>query len=582
MLRDRVLNFTDQDTGGAGERATFAGAPNANRPRYSMALRDADRVYSDPELAWRVLGLLNVYRLLVPSVLSIVAALAPAPRFLGSTWPEGFAVTSAGMFAAGVLFIVLLKRRWPDLHLQAYLQVAFDISAVVVLLLSSGGVESGLGLLLIVPTGAISLLVVHRTAFLIASLAALAVLGQQTALVLYDLADPSAFTQAGLLGGVIFIVALAAAPLATRVRESEALVRQREIDLANLAQLSQFVVEKLRESIVVVDEQDRIRLINESARQILSPGTGAGGSLLGEVSPRLLYLLETWRKNPGAPEDSTGSLVAAGGAREVRPHFAPLGQRWPCPVIIFLEDLSAQSERVQQNKLAALGRLSASIAHEIRNPVGAMSHAAQLLDEAEGLASADRRLVEIIKGNASRVSTIIQNVMQLSRRDETRAERMPLKEWLGDFSEEFLATGELSGERLSIELPADELEVRIDPSHLHQILWNLAENALKYGLSTPDSMIEFRAGRLPGSTRPFLEVADRGPGIDPTAAERIFEPFFTSESGGTGLGLFISRELAQSNGGLLVYEARPGGGSIFRLVFADPLRWEETVANGVT
>ena len=127
---------------------------------------------------------------------------------------------------------------------------------------------------------------------------------------------------------------------------------------------------------------------------------------------------------------------------------------------------------------------------------------------------------------------------------------------------------------MPVEHPAEEIEVRIDPSHLHQILWNLVENATRYGLATPGSRIELRTGRLSGSGRPYLEVADRGPGIDPAAAERIFEPFFTSESGGTGLGLFISRELAQSNGALLIYEPRAGGGSIFRLVFADPQRWE--------
>jgi two-component system sensor histidine kinase PilS (NtrC family) len=166
--------------------------------------------------------------------------------------------------------------------------------------------------------------------------------------------------------------------------------------------------------------------------------------------------------------------------------------------------------------------------------------------------------------------------MQLSRREETRAERMPLKEWLEDFVTEFLATGELPARRFRIDLPDEEVEVRIDPSHLHQILWNLAANALKYGLSGPEDAVEIHVGRLPGSTRPYLEVADRGPGIDLAGAERIFEPFFTSEAGGTGLGLFISRELAQSNGAVLAYEPRHGGGSIFRLVFADPLRWQET------
>jgi two-component system sensor histidine kinase PilS (NtrC family) len=205
-----------------------------------------------------------------------------------------------------------------------------------------------------------------------------------------------------------------------------------------------------------------------------------------------------------------------------------------------------------------------------------MSHAAQLLGEAQGLKEPDRRLTEIIRSNASRVSGIIQNVMQLSRREDTHPERMPLSEWLDDFVAEFLNTRELSPERLVVERATEDLEVRVDPSQLHQVLWNLAENAFKYGLQQPDSVIELRMGRLAGSNRPYLEVADRGPGIDPAAAERIFEPFFTSEAGGTGLGLFISRELAQGNGALLVYEPRPGGGSIFRLVFADPLRWEAT------
>ena len=538
-----------------------------------MTSRDPERVYGDPDLAWRVLGLLNVFRLLVPTVLYVVLVLGDESSYLGSTLPGVFHGTLIAMYVAGVLSIAMLKRRTPDLRLQAYLHVAFDVAAVTLLMLSSGGTASGLGLLMIVPVGAVSLLVAHRTAILVAALATLAILTQQIVLVVGGGADASAFTQTGLLGGIIFIVALAAAPLAGRIRESEAMVRQREVDLANLAQLSQYVVERLRESIVVVDEQDRIRLVNESARQILSPGEPAAGALLGEVSPRLLYLLETWRQGE-RQEDSTGTLVSADGVREIRPHFAPLGHRWPAPVIVFLEDLSAQSAQAQQAKLAALGRLSASIAHEIRNPVGAMSHAAQLLQESEGLAAPDRRLTEIIRGNASRVSNIIQNVMQLSRREQTQAERMPLGEWLDDFVEEFRQTAQVGADRLVVERPGEDLEVRVDPSQLHQVLWNLLENAFKYGARDPGSVVELRSGRLAGSSRPYLEVGDRGPGIEPAAAERIFEPFFTSEAGGTGLGLFISRELAQANGALLSYEPRTGGGSIFRLVFADPTRWD--------
>ena len=539
-----------------------------------MTARDIERVYGDPDLAWRVLGLLNVYRLLVPTVLSVLAAVLPGPRGLGSAAPGLFTASLAGMFLAGVLCIVLLKRRWPDLRLQAYLHIAFDIFAVSLLLVSSGGVASGLGLLLIMPVGAVSLLLANRSAILLAAIATLCILAQQVVFVLSGLAEAGSFTPAGLLGAVIFIVALAAAPLANRLRETEARVRQRELDLANLADLSQYVVERLRESILVVDEQDRIRLINDSARQILDPAGSAAGALLGEVSPRLLYLLATWRHNPRDDEAARGTLLAADGMREVRPRFAPLGERLPSPVIVFLEDLSQISTRAEQSKLAALGRLSASIAHEIRNPVGAVSHAAQLLEESDGLGAPERRLTEIIRHNADRVSTIIQNVMQLSRREEIRAERMPLAEWLADFVTEFCATHGLRPERVAIRFAEPDLEVRVDPSHLHQILWNLSENAVKYGLSTGDTVIEFNAGRAPGTSRPFLEVADRGPGIDPGSAERIFEPFFTSAASGTGLGLFISRELAQSNGALLLYEPRQGGGSIFRVVFADPQRWD--------
>lgn len=536
---------------------------------------DSERVESDPELAWRVLGILNIHRLFVPCLLAVAVGLNLREVPFGGLQPEAFRLALGAWFLAGVVFIGLLKWRRPLLTQQAYLQVAADILGLCALTWASGGVSSGLGLLLLVPVGAISLLVTGRTAVLIAAAAALLLLVQQGVLTLHDRIDAGDLAQAGILGALIFVVALAAAPLATRLRESEALVRQREIDLANLAELSQYVVERLRESLVVVDAADSVRLINESARKILGTRDAEPGALLGELSPRLLYLLETWRQNP-ASASSEGILLAADSSREVRPHFAALGGEERGPVIIFLEDVSAIAERVQQSKLAALGRLSASIAHEIRNPVGAMSHAAQLLAETPGLTEADRRLTEIIRNNSDRVSTIITNVLQLSRREATRPERVPLFTWLEDFTAEFRETFEIPAERVSVDCPTGALEVRFDPSHLHQVLWNLCENARNHALAASGGAIEIATGRLAGNGRPYLEVADRGPGIDPAAADRIFEPFFTLQQTGTGLGLFLARELAECNGALLVYEPRTGGGSIFRLVFADPQRWQET------
>ena len=537
---------------------------------------DTERSPGDPELAWRVLGLLNLYRLAVPAVLMALALLATRPQTLGAQSPTLYLYALAAWFGTGIVCIGLLKSRWPSRQAQAFIHIGFDIVAVTALLVTSGGASSGAGLLLIMPVAGVSLLLPPRIATTVGAIAALGVLGQQIMLWFHGTSDASELTQAGILGGVILIAALAVAPLAGRLRESEALVRQRDLDLANLAELSQYIVERLRESLVVVDEQDRIRLINESARQILG-ADAQSNALVGEVSPRLLYLLTMWRQGGAATDSSGSNLLAVDGLREVRPHFAPLGKGQPPPVLIFLEDLTALDDRIHQTRLAALGRLSASIAHEIRNPVGAISHAAQLLGEDTGLSSANRRMADIIRANTGRVSTIIGNVQQLARRENTRPERMPLGEWLAEFVREFIDTGgHQPGQLAAVEMPEAELEVRVDPSHLRQILWNLCENAFRYSVTHPEDRVELRIGRLAGSNRPFLEVLDRGPGIDSTISDRIFEPFFTSRASGTGLGLFIARELAQCNRALLVYEPRTGGGSVFRIVFADPQRWEQS------
>jgi two-component system, NtrC family, sensor histidine kinase PilS len=526
------------------------------------------------DLAWRVIGLVNLYRLLVPPVLIGMELVSGSHGDFVTTGPDLFLSVCLGYFSAGVLLVVARRLSWPSFRRVALLNGLVDAVGVSLILYAAGGVSSGLGILLVLPVGAMAVLADSRDAFLIAAASALCVLIQQTLSYFVGVAPGSDFTNAGVLGAVLFIIALTAWPIANRLRESEALVRRQEVDLANLAQLSQYIVQHLRESILVVDTQDRIRLINESAAQLLGDSSAYPGALLGEASPRLLYLLETWRQNDGRIPDLSDTFVAADGARVIRPHFAPLGGTNPAPILVFLEDTSLIAAQVQQSKLAALGRLSASIAHEIRNPVGAMSHAGQLLAESTTISAEDKRLTEIIRGNADRVSGIINNVLQLSKRGEAHLERLSLASWAEEFSEEFCETMQLERSRLRLESPAGDVEVRVDPTQLHQVVWNLCENALKHAIDKPEERIELRCGRLNPSARPFLEVADRGPGVARENVERIFEPFFSGGRGGTGLGLFLARELAQTNGATLLYEARTGGGSIFRLVFADPTRWE--------
>jgi two-component system sensor histidine kinase PilS (NtrC family) len=376
---------------------------------------------------------------------------------------------------------------------------------------------------------------------------------------------------------VIFLAALLPRALVTRLSRSEALLRRQEVDLANLAQLSQYIVAKLRESILVVDENDRIRLINEPAAGIIGAGNALPNALLGECSARLLYLLSGWRQHGGTQD--AGTFTAADGARLIQPHFAHLGTARPGPVLIFLEDTSLIAEKVQQSKLAALGRLSASIAHEIRTPIGAMSHAGQLLAESTHIAEEDRRLTRIIRDNSERVSRIVENVLELSRRRARRPQRLDLPEWIEEFRAEFCATQQVPAAELRVtDLPDEDadLEVSVDPTQLHQVMWNLCQNALTHGRrpGSDAAPVEIRYGRLASTGRPFVEVIDRGPGIAPEDAERVFEPFFTRATHGTGLGLFLARELAESNGAALLHESPPGGGTLFRLVFTDPGRWE--------
>ncbi len=529
------------------------------------------------DLVWRVVALANLYRLLLPPVLFTVYLFTRPSPSVGGTNPQLFQIVCVVYWVLGGLFAFGGRGHWPSRRIMVVAHTLLDSTAVAVLLYCSGGAGSGLGILLVIPVGAMALLAEGRTAFANAAIAALAILVQQIFSAAFGSAPTTDYPLAGMQGGVIFLVALLAWPVSARLRESEALVRRAALDLANLAQVSQYIVQHLRESILVVDPDDYIRLINESAAQVLGEANAVPGALLGEVSPRLLYLLSTWRTDDlMEPDGDSQTMLAADGARLIRPHFAPLGDTNPSPVIVFLEDTGEIAAKVQQTKLAALGRLSASIAHEIRNPVGAMSHAAQLLAESPALSEEDRRLTQIMQTNSTRVSGIIDNILQLSRREAPRPEQLSLAAWVARFREEFCATVQMPEQQLMIDGAAEDVQVRIDGSQLHQIVWNLCQNAVTHALPNgSDAGMLLRFGRLGGVGRPYLQVADRGPGITAADAERIFEPFFTRAQRGTGLGLFLARELSAANGATLLYEAREGGGSIFRIVFADPKRWHD-------
>ncbi len=541
-----------------------------------------DRI-NDPELvdaqadepAWRIIRSTNLIRLLIGALLLGAFLGLNDPPVVGTRLPILFGATTAAYLAYSILMTPLIRARWLPVTFQIYQQVIVDIAAVIILMHASGGINSGIGGLLVIFVAAALLARPSNSPYFVPALGALALLAEQAFSQISGTTTASQYTASGLLGAIVFLIPLITGPLAKRLSDSEALLAQRGVDLANLSRLNNYIVQHLRESILALDSGDRIRLINESAAQLLGCSQEVAGMHLTAVSPLLANRIAEWRARTLPTAQQEIRMTRADGDSVLNINVAPMGQDadTPPPLLLFIEDTSLMAERVQQSKLASLGRLSASIAHEIRNPVGAMSHAGQLLAETTKDDDSQKRLVDIIVNHSSRVSTIIDNILQLSRRDTGARERLVLEPWLQQFANEFIETLNLNEDELSFRVSDPNLAVLIDPTHLRQVLWNICENAVKYASDTGGISVEMRAGRVETSGRPFLDIADRGSGISADHAEHIFEPFFTAQHGGTGLGLFISRELCELNRAALSYRPREPQGSVFRIVFSDPGRW---------
>lgn len=455
----------------------------------------------------------------------------------------------------------------PAIDLQVFVQVIVDIIAVTILMHASGGVSSGIGILLIVTVAGGSILAEGRIAILFAAVASLAVLAEQIYVWLEAPYLQAQYPHAGILGATFFAAAFLSFTSARRIRRSESLVAQREGALADLSQLNEHIIQRMQSGIVAVNRKDQIRLMNEAAQRALGLSRAHYGSSLSECMPELAVLLREWR----ASIDLTTHLfrVPATGI-SVMASFAALGRDTDEAALVFIEDAALMTQRAQQLKLASLGRLTASIAHEIRNPLSAISHAGQLLGESRNLDSTEQRLTHIIRDNSLRVDTIIDNVQQLSRGKAAEPADLLLDSWLRDFAEEFRTFYRLSADVVQNKVEPVDLAVRVDPSQLHQVVWNLCENGVRH--TDRDLVMQLSAGVSKETNRPFLDVRDNGPGISDNHLEHVFEPFFTTRTDGTGLGLYISRELCEGNQAALDH-IETGSGCCFRVTFADP-RWQ--------
>lgn len=517
---------------------------------------------------WRPLRLFNLYRLLISGTFVIYALSDFSIKAIGQYNPLLFKSVAIVYFILCIMNFFTNQWQRPNFSIQVYTQVIVDIIAITLFMHASGGIQSGFGMLIIVAVAGGSILLAGKAAVGFAAIAALLILGEHIYIQLLDPVVSTAYTQAGLLGAAFFATALLSHALAKRVRVSEELAEKRGVDLANMEQLTQYIIQQMQTGVAVIDNDTRLWQINESARQLLNIPAPENNPPLVEVCPELAFQQRLWLDDP---DNTSQRFRPETSATEVLPHFAQLGEH--LGTLIFLEDTAAVSQQAQQLKLASLGRLAGSIAHEIRNPLGAISHAGQLLAESNKLDQHDIRLTEIIRTNTQRMNRIIENILQLGRRNQAQPEVITLKPWLESFVDEFCRGQNINSNLLNLEVAPDNLTCEFDTSQLHQVLWNLCHNGIRHGLAhINEAKLLLNAGSDEDNPAPYLDVIDFGAGVPAEAIEHLFEPFFTTETKGTGLGLYIAKELTECNYAHLSYLPAETGGSCFRITFADPRR----------
>ncbi|MFT4727938.1 MAG: two-component system sensor histidine kinase PilS (NtrC family) [Granulosicoccus sp.] len=437
-----------------------------------------------------------------------------------------------------------------------------DILALTLMMSASGGVSSGLGNFLIFTCAFGGALIYGRGSTVLPAIAFILTIYVEFYVFFLEKTDFQNFFQAGILGILYF-----GANIFFQTASQQ--LRNREQEVFKLEQINQLVIDRMRIGVVVVSNSGMIKLINNAGKHLLV--IPAEPDIPGERLPyRLIDKLAEWSDNPTVDpvvfhtQDTSPELIATFSAINT--------SRQDADTLIFIEDSTEVQRQAQQLKLAALGRLSASIAHEIRNPLGAISHAAQLLGESTELNKGDIRLSEIIQNHCVRMNDVIENVLQMSRRRSAQVKKLGLDEWVTGFVEDFSA-GRATKPNIQIKNKTNGMQVEFDPLHLSQVLGNLCQNGLRYSekkTGVDKLLIEY--GRDEASNSAYIAVIDYGDGVGKGLVPNLFEPFYTTETSGTGLGLYLSRELCEANESRLGYSQAPHGGSCFKITFLKKLK----------
>ncbi|MBT3722543.1 MAG: hypothetical protein HOG41_04080 [Gammaproteobacteria bacterium] len=510
---------------------------------------------------WTSLRLINIFRVGLTAIFFSQSFLQDSPLLI----INNLSLYAWVSFAYLLLSLVLMLASWIDrrnFQHQISVQVYIDIIAIILLMHSCGGISSGLGTLLIIAIAVTGLLGKNSLATIFASLASIGLFGEYLYTTNFTFSSASS-TQVGLLGAALFATALVTQSLTRSIRSSEAVIQQQKLDVANLSALNSEILQNMQSGVIALDSNDQVRHINDTAKNILpSRFSGYYQGLavpfdIQTILPNIYNALLDWRDSSAL---STSLLTYEKGSNDIQISFHKLHSASHQGTLIFMDDVSKLKQKMQQSKLASLGKLTANIAHEIRNPLGAISHAAQLLAENTELPSTDKRLTEIIKQHSNRINEIIEDILQMSRGRVASKDNIEINHWMNNFIDSFCLSGEASRDCFDLEMQDNNLQIEFDSSHLNRILTNLCSNAKIHG--NADLPITLKVyNNETGSV--CIEVADQGSGIKGDELDKIFEPFYTTSHKGSGLGLYIVSQLCDLNDSKISVDTNEHGGTSF-------------------
>lgn len=519
--------------------------------------------------------LLLVYAIYRLSLTLIFWMLFSTDTAVGQDQPGLFVSTALIYLLINAALLYASTTKWQPRFLALFIIVASDIVAIQLIAQTSGDISSGLSVLMVVSVAAGSLFLQSNKAFLVPSFASITLLLSVGASVLHHSAadqksiNYSEIVASGWLGMLFFLASALVSYLSARVEKSDLRARQEHEHAQNLQRLNSLIIDRMQTGILIVDTHGSLISHNQAASELLQIYPEKKISALKQIDPRLQEFLGSII-SATAHNVSTKSVIA--GNLDDPVHLNPITLHldysgkslkfiWinlkdanNTEYLVFIEDLSKIAQQAQQLKLSSLGKLTASIAHEIRNPLGAASHAAQLLQDTESK-NETARLAEIVVNQTRRCSDVIESVLGVSRGGSSNIQQFDLVSWLPNFLNDYQI-----GKECEIEFAGEPvLNIRFDQSQLAQILGNLLDNALRYSEQGSGQRCAAIYASIDSLQRPQLDILDNGSGVASDDIDSLFEPFFTRSKQGSGLGLYICRELCEANQATVTYIRQPYG-----------------------